>query len=153
MHDITIKKILDVKGYTDVFTIKASAPLAEFVRIACEKKIGALVVTEGTNPLAGIITERDVLHQCNKNLDFTKVKVGDVMTRNIVTIDINAGIQSAMDLMFTKSIRHLPVTDGPKIMGMITVRDVIRAIRKGDEDEMHHFMAYLQSSAEKLAKS
>lgn len=153
MQYITIKQILDVKGYSDVFTIKASSPLSEFVRIACEKKIGALVVAGDDGKLAGIITERDVLYQCNKKVDFTKVKIGDVMTKNIVTIDINDGIQSAMDLMFAKSIRHLPVMDGPKIMGMITVRDVIRAIRKGDEDEMKHFMAYLQSSAEKSSQS
>ena len=153
MQYITIKQILDVKGYSDVFTIKAALPLSEFVRIACEKKIGALVVTDGTNELAGIITERDVLYQCNKKVDFTKVLIGDVMTRNIVTIDINDGIQAAMDLMFAKSIRHLPVVDGPKIMGMITIRDVIRAIRKGDEDEMRHFMAYLQDSVKNISKS
>jgi predicted transcriptional regulator len=55
--------------------------------------------------------------------------------------------------MFSKNIRHLPVMDGSKIMGMITVKDVIRAIRKGDEDEKNQFMAYLQSSAEKAAQS
>ncbi len=153
MQYITIKQILDVKGYADVFTIKSSATLSEFVRVACEKKIGALVVTQDTNELAGIITERDVLYQCGKNADFTRVKIGDVMTKNVLTIDINDGIQAAMDLMFSKNIRHLPVMEGPKIMGMITVRDVIRAIRKGDEDEMRHFMAYLQSSAEKASKS
>ena len=153
MQHITIKQILDVKGYSDVFTVKAALPLSEFVRIACEKKIGALVVIQDTNEMAGIITERDIMYQCNKKVDFEQVKIGDVMTRNIVTIDINDDIQSAMDIMFTKSIRHLPVMDGPKIMGMITVRDVIRAIRKGDENEMHHFMAYLQNSAEKVSKS
>jgi len=153
MQYITIKQILDVKGYADVFSIKTSLPVSEFIRIACEKKIGALVVTEDTNELAGIITERDVLYQCNKNVDFTQVKIGDVMTRNIVTIDINDGIQSAMDLMFTKSFRHLPVMDGPKIMGMITVRDIIRAIRKGDEDEKRNFVDYLQNSVEKASQS
>jgi len=153
MQYITVKQILDVKGYSDVFTIKASLPLSEFVRIACEKKIGALVVTQDTNELAGIITERDVLHQCGKKADFTQVKISDVMTRNVVTIDIQEGIQLAMDLMFSKSIRHLPVMDGPKVVGMITVRDIIRAIRKGDEDEMRHFMAYLQSSVEKVSKT
>jgi len=153
MQYITVKQILDVKGYSDVFTIKASLPLSEFVRIACEKKIGALVVTRDTNELAGIITERDILYQCDQKVDFTKVKINDVMTKNIVTIDIKDDIQSTMDLMFSKSIRHLPVMDGTKVVGMITVRDVIRAIRKGDEDEMRNFMAYLQNSVEKVSKS
>ena len=153
MQYISIKQILDVKGYADVFSIKASLPVLEFIRIACEKKIGALVVTEDTNELAGIITERDVLYQCSKNVDFTQVKIGDVMTKNILTIDINDGIQSAMDLMFTKNIRHLPVMDGPKIMGMITIRDLIRAIRKGDEDEKRNFVDYLQNSVEKASQS
>ena len=153
MQHITIKQILDVKGYSDVFTINASLPLAEFVRVACEKKIGALVVTDGANKLAGIITERDVLYQCNKKTDFAKVVIADVMTRNIVTIDINNTIQSAMDIMFSKSIRHLPVMDGTKIMGMITIRDLIRAIRKVDEDERQYFMAYLQDSVKNLPAS
>lgn len=149
MQFITIKQILDVKGYSTVFTIKTSAMISDFVRIACEKKIGALIVTDDTNELAGIFTERDVLHQCNKKADFSKVKIGDVMTRNVLTIDINDSIQSAMDMMFAKSIRHLPVMDGNKIMGLITVRDLIRAIRKGDEDEMKHFLDYLQNAADK----
>ena len=153
MQDITIKQILDVKGYSDVFTIKVSSPLSEFVRIACEKKIGALVVTEGANDLAGIITERDVLYQCDKKVDFTRVLIGDVMTKNIVTININDGIQAAMDLVFAKGIRHLPVMDGPKIMGMITVRDIIHAIRKGDEDEIRHFMDYLHNSVKNISES
>ena len=153
MQYITIKQILDVKGYADVFTIKSSLPLSEFVRIACEKKIGALLVTADDNSLAGIITERDVLYQCNKRADFSRVKIADVMTKNLLTIDINDGIQAAMDLMFSKNIRHLPVMDGPKIMGMITIKDVIRSIRKGDEDEMKHFLSYLQSSAEKVSQS
>jgi CBS domain-containing protein len=153
MQYITIRQILDVKGYADVFTIRASLTLAEFVRTACEKKIGALVVAGDDGALAGIITERDVLYQCNKKVDFTRTKIADVMTKNILTIDINDGIQAAMDLMFSKNIRHLPVMDGSKIMGMITVKDVIRAIRKGDEDEKNQFMAYLQSSAEKAAQS
>ena len=153
MQHITIKQILDVKGHSNVFTIKASLPLSEFVRIACEKKIGALVVTEGANELAGIITERDVLYQCNKNVDFAKVVIGDVMTRNIVTIDINNTIQSAMDIMFSKNIRHLPVIDGTKSTGMITIRDLIRAIRKVDEDEKQYFMAYLHESVKNLPVS
>ena len=153
MQYIIIKQILDVKGYSDVFTVKASLPLSEFVRIACEKKIGALVVNDGANNLAGIITERDVLYQCNKKVDFAKVLIGDVMTKNIVTININDGIQAAMDLVFAKGIRHLPVMDGPKIMGMITVRDIIRAIRKGDEDEIRHFMDYLHNCVENVSES
>lgn len=153
MQHITIKQILDVKGYSNVWTIKASSPLSEFVRIACEKKIGALVVTDGANELAGIVTERDVLYQCDKKTDFAQVLIGDVMTRNIVTIDINTGIQTAMDIMFSKNIRHLPVMDGTKIMGMITIRDLIRAIRKVDEDERQYFMAYLQNSVKNLPVS
>ena len=153
MQYITIKQILDVKGYSEVFTITDSLPLSEFVRIACEKKIGALVVTKGANDLAGIVTERDVLYQCDKKVDFTKVLIGDVMTKNIVTININDGIQAAMDLVFAKGIRHLPVMDGPKIMGLITVRDIIRAIRKGDEDEIRHFMDYLHNCVENVSES
>lgn len=151
MQYITIKQILDVKGYSDVFTIKASEPLSEFVRIACEKKIGALVATDSDGKLAGIITERDVLYQCNRKIDFASVTVGEVMTKNILTIDIHDTIQSAMDIMFSKSIRHLPVMDGEKIMGMITIRDLIRSIRKADDDEKRYFMAYLEESAKKAA--
>lgn len=87
-------------------------------------KIGALLVTDGDRPL-GIITERDILARviaCGR--DAATTPVGEVMTRNIVTIRPTATIAEAMVLMTDHHCRHLPVVDGDEVCGLLSIGDL-----------------------------
>jgi CBS domain-containing protein len=120
--------------------------LSEFTRQACEKNIGALLVTDNNGKLAGIVSERDILHQCNAGVDFSKTTVDKIMTRSLITVKPTDDINFVMDLMITKRIRHLPVVLDDKIQGVITIRDLIHAMRKADKEEIHRLVEYLQSN-------
>ncbi len=145
---MNIRKVLEAKGSAAFLTIPGNATLAEFVKQACERNIGAMAVIDKSSRLVGILSERDVLHQCNRRADFNKVTVAEVMTKNVVSVGPDDDINMAMDLMIAKRIRHLPVISGAKIEGIITIRDLIHAMRKADQDELRCFVDYLQTQVE-----
>lgn len=146
MKNLTVQSVVDAKGSSRVITIPASATLAEFVRQACEHNIGAMLARDEAGNVVGILTERDILRQCNRKANFDKVTVASAMTRNLITAAPGDDIHVAMDLMFQKKIRHLPVMADKTFLGLITVRDLIYAIRKADKDEIDCFVQYLTSA-------
>jgi len=141
------QKILDTKiGTNNLFTIPGNTSLEDFVRQVCEKKIGALLVTDSDGKPLGIVSERDVLYQCNLKTDFKKTAVSAIMTRNLIVVKPTDDINTVMDLMISKKIRHLPVVLENKVLGIITIRDIIHAMRKADQEEIHRLVEYLQSN-------
>ncbi|MGD9875115.1 MAG: cyclic nucleotide-binding/CBS domain-containing protein [Kiritimatiellia bacterium] len=148
MENLKVRQVIESKGSGKLFTIKEDCTLREMVRIACEMKIGALLVSDDDDNLLGIISERDILRQVNAKVDFDKVTVGDIMTRNLLTVDPEEGIQEAMDIMIKKRIRHLPVIHKGKIEGLITVRDILHAMRDADAREAELLVNYLQHEVE-----
>ena len=145
-----IKNVIDAKGDSRVFSVPTTYTLTNFVREVCERKVGALLVTDEQGKMVGIISERDVIRQCDAKVDFDTVLVSDVMTKSLITVSSDHDIHDAMDILVQKKIRHLPILDGDEIKGLITVRDLISAMRKADEDEKHLLVEYLQSSLEAL---
>jgi len=145
-----IQNVLDAKGDSRIFSIPTTYTLTDFVNEACERKVGALLVTDEHGKMAGIISERDVIRQCYAKADFDTMLVSEVMTKDLITASPDHDIHDAMDILVQKKIRHLPILEGDEIKGLITVRDLISAIRKSDKDETHLLVEYLQSSLEAL---
>jgi len=145
-----IQNVIDAKGDSRIFSIPTTYTLTDFVKEACERKVGALLVTDEHGKMAGIISERDVIRQCYAKADFDTVLVSEVMTKDLITASPDHDIHDAMDILVQKKIRHLPILDGDEIRGLITVRDLISAMRKSDKDETHLLVEYLQSSLEAL---
>ncbi len=145
-----IQNVVDTKGDFRVFSILMTATLTEFIKEACERKVGALLVTDAQGKMVGIISERDAIRQCYEKADFDTTLVSDVMTRDLITVSPDDDIHSAMDIMVEKKIRHLPILAGDEIKGLITVRDLISAMRKADEDENRLLIEYLQRGVEGL---
>ena len=97
-----------------------------------EKRIGALLVTQA-GLMTGIVTERDLVQKVlAQKQDPSQVRVGAVMTQPLIDIDINRTVHDASDLMAEKEIRHLPVTENHTIVGIVSVRDLIRMIAVKD---------------------
>lgn len=96
------------------------------------QRIGALLVTQA-GAMAGIVTERDLVQKAMaQNQDPGQVRVGSLMTQSIIDIDINRTVHDASDLMAKKGIRHLPVTENHTIVGILSVRDLIKMISVRD---------------------
>ena len=92
-----------------------------------EEDIGSVAVCEGQR-LVGIFTERDVLRLAGEGPEFADVRVGDVMTRRLVTISSDDEILAAAQLMAERRIRHLPVVQGENLLGIVGIREVMRTL-------------------------
>ena len=143
---LNIRRILDAKGTRDVFMLSQDVPLSTVVREACARKMGAVLLSGPDGKLAGIITERDVLHQCNQRVDFDHTLASSVMQKNLIVARPDDDINCVMDLMVNRSIRHLPVVSDQGLEGIITVRDLMFAIRKSDREAVDEFVKYLQTA-------
>ena len=110
----------------DIVSVESTTRVNDTIKLMVEKDIGSVVVTR-EGQIAGILTERDVLRKCCPQTECTTVKAGDIMSSPPVTIDGGAAVGEAADLMADKKIRRLLVTEGGKIHGIITERDVMRA--------------------------
>ena len=148
MNSMNIQRVIDIKGSTDVLSVPQNTTISELVKRACEINIGAFLITDDNGKLAGIVSERDVMHQVNAGTDFENTPVSEVMTTGIISAKPEDDINIAMDLMVSKRIRHLPVLSDHKIEGLITVRDLIHAMRKADEDELRQLVEYLQETVD-----
>jgi len=92
-----------------------------------EEGIGSVAVCEGER-LVGIFTERDVLRLAGEGPDFAEVRVGDVMTRNPVTLAPDVDVLDAARLMGERKVRHLPVLEGENLLGIVGIREVMRTL-------------------------
>ncbi len=108
-----------------------SVEMSDSARLAVlrmlEEGVGSVAVTDAGR-LVGIFTERDVLALAGDGTDLDTVLVGDVMTREPVTVDAGVAVLDAARLMGEKKIRHLPVVEGEHLLGMIGIRDVLGSL-------------------------
>jgi CBS domain-containing protein len=137
-----IREILAAKGST-VVTIPPSASVLEAMAELVRNNIGAVVVVD--DAIRGILSERDLLRVAHANVRRLETSlVRDVMTRAVITASPEADINSVMDLMTARRFRHLPVVepDGT-LCGIITIGDVVNALRQSVEAENRHLHAYI----------
>lgn len=123
---------LSVLMRTALETIDAEETLVTAARRMAEKRIGSLLVTQAGSAV-GIVTESDIVRKAlADNLDATLIRVGTLMNQPVIDIDINRTVHDASERMAEKGVRHLAVTEHRKIVGILSVRDLIRMISVRD---------------------
>lgn len=136
-----ISDILRAKGST-VITVAPEAPVQEAVRTLVAHNIGALVVVD--RGIRGILTERDMLRvAAEDSRRLAEARVRDLMTTAVITATPDAGIREVMDTMTERHIRHLPILDGADLCGIISIGDVVNALRQSVETENRYLHAYI----------
>lgn len=121
-----VKTILSGKG-ANVVTIEPTATLADATKILTEKRIGALVVTGAEGRLVGIISERDIVRAlASRGNAALKLPLTDVMTRKVVTCSEDETLSVIMERMTQGKFRHVPVLDGERLIGIISIGDVVK---------------------------
>ncbi|MGC1423213.1 MAG: CBS domain-containing protein [Terracidiphilus sp.] len=141
-REMTVKYLLEQKG-RKLWTIDADATVLDAVARMAEKDIGSLIVMDGEE-LIGIITERHY----SRNV-FLKGKtspttlVRDIMERNVIHVRPDQSIELCMTLMTDNRVRHLPVLEGKKVIGIISIGDLLKSIiskQKFVIDELEHYI-------------
>ena len=118
--------VADVMAFR-VVKVSPEDPVRVAIARMLEENVGSVAVCDGER-LAGIFTERDVLRLTSEGPDFDEVRVGDVMTTQLVTLSPDDDILDAARLMGERKIRHLPVLEGENRLGMVGIREVVRVL-------------------------
>jgi CBS domain-containing protein len=140
-----IREILHRKGHT-VVTITESDTVLDAVQVLVEHNIGGLVVMGDDRPV-GIITERDVLRLTARSPgELGAILVGNVMTRDMITATPQDQLSEMMDVMTENKIRHLPVMEGSRLSGIISIGDLLNACRVSVEAENSELREYIQGA-------
>ncbi|HEX9617190.1 MAG TPA: CBS domain-containing protein [Anaerolineales bacterium] len=139
---ITVKQLIQAKGNA-VWSITPDSTVYEALKLLAEKEVGALLVLENER-LAGIISERDYARKVilkGKNSMDTPVR--EIMTSKVVTVRPDQTIDDCMALMTENRIRHLPVVEGDRLVGVISIGDVVKAIISQQEFVIEQLENYI----------
>ena len=113
----------------ETVTVSSKTSLKDAAKEMTENEIGSLVVVD-QNKAVGILTERDII----RNISNLKQKISEIMSEQVVSIDENEDIDNAAELMAKNKIKHLPVTSGEEIVGIVTTTDLIKHCDDLNED-------------------
>lgn len=143
---MTVKFILESKG-ADVVTVEPTADIASAVSLLAARNIGALIVVDSNQQVAGIISERDVIRElANQGVEILRRSVGDVMTRKVVTCSRVDTTGTVMELMTAGRFRHLPVIERGQLVGIISIGDIIKHHLREIETESAALRDYIRNA-------
>jgi CBS domain-containing protein len=136
----------DIVNQQELWTITPQTTVRDAARLLTQRRIGAaMVLSEGR--LVGIFSERDLTHRVvAPGLDPDATLVSQVMSGNPVTIGPGDSASDALALMRTHNFRHLPVVDGGRAVGMVSVRDLYDAVKEQLEEDLQERDAYIFGS-------
>jgi CBS domain-containing protein len=140
-----VRDILRTKG-SQVYDVNADATVQAAVAILMQHRVGALLVRNAENRVCGIITERDVLREClHRSAELDRVPVREAMTKQLIIGLPDDDIGYAMGVMTQNRIRHLPVMEGDRLVGLISIGDVVKACLEETEYENRYLKEYIEA--------
>jgi CBS domain-containing protein len=140
----TVSHLLDGKGRA-LFSIEPEDPVLEAVRMMADRHVGALLVMRGAE-LAGILSERDYARKVVLlGRSSAETPVWQIMTSPVITVSPDNSIQDCMRLMTERRIRHLPVVDGGRVVGMISIGDLVKAVIEEQQQTIEQLETYIHS--------
>lgn len=139
---VTVEQLLATKG-RDIWSISPDDSVFTALEVMAERNIGGLLVME-SGELVGILTERDyarkIILQGKASAD---TLVREIMTGNVIYVSSDQTIEECMALMTEKRIRHLPVFNGEKLVGVISIGDVVKALISEHEFVIEQLVSYI----------
>ena len=141
---ITVRQLLDSKG-RQVFSIAPGTAVLEAIRTMAERHVGALLVMEGET-LRGIVSERDyarkVILMGRSSAD---TPVRDIMTATVITVQPETPVEKCMQIMTERRVRHLPVIDSGRVVGMVSIGDLVKAVMAEQQQHIEQLESYIHS--------
>lgn len=138
----TANDILDSKGH-DVWSVEPDDSVLDVLRLMAEKNVGATVVLDGKR-IAGIVSERDYARKVAlKGRTSREAKARDIMSANVVCVKPEQSIEECMELMTAGRLRHLPVVEGERLVGVVSIGDLVKAIIDEQEFTINQLQSYI----------
>ena len=127
-------------------TLDENSSIKNLVYTLNKNKVGCVIVTPSTSSFpVGIVSERDLVRNYDKILNNKYTKVRDVMTKNIIFCNKNTSSKELMEIMSKNKIRHIPIIDQQKLLGIVSIGDVVNRIIENYAYETEHLRAYINS--------
>ena len=141
---ISVRQLLDRKG-RQIFSVAPGAAVLDAIRLMAERHVGALLVMEGET-LSGIVSERDyarkVILMGRSSAD---TPVRDIMTAAVVTVQPETPVEKCMQIMTEQRVRHLPVIEGGRVAGMVSIGDLVKAVIAEQQQHIEQLESYIHS--------
>jgi CBS domain-containing protein len=139
----TVRHILDDKGH-EVWWVRPDDTVYDSLRLMADKGIGALLVMDGEKPV-GLVTERDYARKVILEGKSSKtLHVKDVMTTKVLCVTPDRNVDECMALMTDKRVRHLPVLDHKRVVGLVSIGDLVKATIGEQQiliDQLQHYIS------------
>lgn len=140
-----LEQILNDKG-REVVTLRAAHTLREAAQMLDERRIGAVVALAEDGAIVGVLSERDIVRQVARHggaaLD---MKVGEAMTRSVITVAAETPVDEALQLMTDRRIRHLPIVRNDRLTGFVSIGDLVKWKIAETEAEAQAMKSYLSA--------
>ena len=140
----TVRQLLDRKDRA-VFSVGPETPVLEAIRAMAEHHVGALLVMKG-EVLAGIVSERDYARKVillGRSSSDTPVR--DIMTTPVLTVSPETSVEQCMQLVTDKRVRHLPVVEAGRVIGMVSIGDLVKAVIAAQQQQIEQLESYIHS--------
>jgi CBS domain-containing protein len=138
----TVNQLLKVKG-GQVFAVSPADSVLHSIEVMAERQIGALLVMDDGS-LLGIISERDYARKVIlKNRSSRDTPVGDIMTAPAVTVTPDDTVHHCMELMTDGRFRHLPVVEAGRVVGMLSIGDLVKAVMEEQSEKIEQLERYI----------
>jgi len=140
----TVRQLLEKKGRA-IFSVEPQAPVLEAIRAMAQHHVGALLVMSGET-LAGIVSERDYARKVillGRSSADTPVR--DIMSSPVLTVSPDDSVQKCMQLVTDKRVRHLPVIEGGRVVGMVSIGDLVKAVIAEQQQQIEQLESYIHS--------
>jgi CBS domain-containing protein len=144
---MTLKGILKEKPFA-VISVTTATSISEVIDVLAEKRIGAVLVTDEAGEMQGILSERDIVRSLAKHAAGTlALTARDLMTPSPTTASPSATVADAMEMMTEGRFRHLPVVENGKLLGLVSIGDVVKSRISQQEHEVDSLRAYVTGAA------
>ena len=138
-----VADILKTKG-NEIITVDGKDSILHALKIMKEKHIGAVLALSGPGKIAGVLSERDIVRALpDQGGDLLKKSVSDLMTKNVITCTPSHTIEQALEVMTKGRFRHLPVVEGNKLVGLVSIGDAVKERLAETEHEAEALRAYI----------
>lgn len=137
-----IRHLLDTKG-RQVWSIEPEAPVLDAIRLMAERRIGAVPVMHGTQ-LLGIVSERDYARKVIlMGRSSANTPVRDIMSTPVSTVAPDEAVHRCMSIMTEQRIRHLPVLEHGKVVGIVSIGDLVKAVIEEQQETINQLERYI----------